>query len=377
VAERAARLGVAAALVDGEVLAGDVSVDPATGRIDAVGLPSVPSGGLAVPGLVDLQVNGFDGVEFRWADVDGYAAAARSLAAHGATAVQPTFFSCSLDDYERALGTLALVHHDPPAGCRFLGAHLEGPFLSPAWCGAHLVEFFVDPDPAVVDRLLGAGPVSFVTLAPERDGALATVAHLVAAGVTVSIGHSDADAAAVRRAVEAGARHVTHCWNAHRRFAPRDPGPAGVALTDERLTVGLIPDLVHVAPEVVALTLAAATGRVAATTDAIPPAGSGLRSWSEHGRAVGVDDRGAARLDDGTLAGSVATPDLVLRNLVATGATLAAAVDACGGAQRRLLGLPAVRLRPGDPADVVVLDDDLHPVRTVVGGHTVWGDDVA
>ena len=367
------RLGVARALVDGVVVAGDVEVDPGDGTVVEVGLPAGPSGGAgtAVAGLVDLQVNGFGGVEFRRADPEGYAVAAASLAAHGAVAVQPTFFSCALEDYVGALGVLARVRADPPTGCRFLGAHLEGPYLSPAWAGAHLTGYFRAPDPVEVRHLLSAGPVRCMTVAPELAGGMDLVAQLAAAGVLVSVGHTDADAAQVAAAVGAGARHLTHCWNAHRRFAPRDPGPAGVALSDPRVTVGLIPDLVHVSAEAVRLTLAAAAGRVAATTDAIPPAGTGLDRWEEHGRQVVVRD-GAARLADGTLAGSVATPDAVLRNLVGLGATLDAAVDACGGAQRRLLGLAPVRVRPGDPADVVVLDDDLRPLRTVVAGREVW-----
>jgi N-acetylglucosamine-6-phosphate deacetylase len=266
---------------------------------------------------------------------------------------------------------LGSVHAAPPDGCRFLGAHLEGPFLSPTWCGAHAVSTFLAPDAGVADRLLAAGPVGFVTVAPELDGGPEMVARLVARGVVVSAGHTDATAEQVAAAVDAGARHLTHCWNAHRRFAPRDPGPAGAALVDGRVTVGLIPDLVHVAPQVVRLTLAAAPGRVAATTDAIPPAGTALDRWQEHGREVTVRD-GAARLDDGTLAGSVATPDLLLRNLVGLGVPLTEAVQACGGAARGLLGLPANRLRPGDPADVAVLDDGLEVLATFVGGRRVW-----
>ncbi len=361
-----ARLGVAAALVDGAVVAGDVEVDTHGGTVAAVGLPGAGTG-TAVPGFVDLQVNGFGGVEFRRADPDGYAAAARALAAHGAVAVQPTFFSCSPEEYRAALGVLAEVHAAPPHGCRFLGAHLEGPFLNPARVGAHEPSTFLHPDPVLAGSFLRAGPVGLVTMAPELPGGTVLVADLCAAGVVVSVGHTDATAAEVRAAVDAGARHLTHCWNAHRRFTPRDPGPAGVALTDPRVTVGLIADMVHTSPEVVALTLAAARGRVAVTSDAIPPAGTGSRTWEEHGREVVVAD-GAARLADGTLAGSVATPDGLYRGLVGLGVAPAAAADACGGAARRLLGLPEVRLRPGDPADLVVLDDDLAVRRTLVGG---------
>jgi N-acetylglucosamine-6-phosphate deacetylase len=364
------RLGVGSALVDGEHVRGDIEVDVATGTVVATGLPGTGRG-LAVPGLVDLQVNGFAGVEFRSCEPERYGAAALALAAHGATAIQPTFFSQSIEAYERSLAVLDEVRRDPPSGCRLLPAHLEGPFMSPTWHGAHWVDTFCEPDVALADRLLGAGPVGFVTLAPELAGGLELVQHLARRGVVVSIGHSDATAAQSRDAAAAGARHLTHCWNAHRRLSSRDPGPAGAALAAEQLVVGLIADLVHVEPEVVLLTLRAAPGRVAVTTDAIPSAGTDAGEWSDHGRRVRVVD-GVARLDDGTLAGGIAAPDDCLRNLVSIGVELAAAVDACGGVQRRLLGLDEVRLRPGDPADLVVLDDSLVPTRTLVGGVERW-----
>ena len=109
-------------------------------------------------------------------------------------------------------------------------------------------------------RLLAAGPVGMVTLAPELDGAEELIRELVSAGVVVGIGHTDATAEQVRRGVVAGARHVTHVWNAQRPISARDPGPVGVALSEPLLTVGLIADLVHVSAEVVALTAAAASG---------------------------------------------------------------------------------------------------------------------
>jgi N-acetylglucosamine-6-phosphate deacetylase len=364
------RLGVGAALVAGELVPGDVEI--ADDRVAAVGLSVRPGAeGVAVPGFVDLQVNGFGGVEFRHAAAEDYATAAAALAAHGAVAVQPTFFSSTPDEYVAALDVLAGVRSGPlPSGCRFLPAHLEGPFLSPAWVGAHRPADLRAPDPALLERLLDSGPVGMVTLAPELPGALELVGALVRRGVVASIGHSDATAAQTRVAVDAGVRHLTHCWNAQRRFSPRDPGPVGVALTDRRCTVGLIPDLVHTAVETVIVTFAAAVGRVAVTTDAIPPAGAGLTAWTEHGRRVTVTD-GAARLDDGTLAGSVATPEVLLGNLVDLGVSLAVAVDALGGVQRRLLSLPEVALRPGDPADITVLDDDHRVRRTVVAGEVV------
>lgn len=358
---RARRLGVARALVDGSIVPGDVVVRD--GRVAELGVVPAGADGTAVPGLVDLQVNGFAGVDLRRANPDEWSTAAWELARHGAVAVQPTFHSCTPDEYRSALASLAehtsASASSPPAGCTFLPAHLEGPFLSPSWVGAHESSTFADPDPALLDDLLAAGPVGMVTLAPELPGALGLVTQLVRSGIVVSVGHCDADVDQARAAFDAGARHLTHCWNAHRRFAPRDPGPAGAALTDSRVTVGLVADLVHVAPETVALTAAAARGRLAATTDAVTAAGTS-------GTA------GPPRTSDGVLAGGAATPAQVLANLVGVGLSLAQASDACGGAQRRLLGLPEVRLRPGDPADVAVVDEAFEVTRTLVAGVEVW-----
>lgn len=379
-------MGVRAALVDGERVIGDVRVAD-DGTVAEVGVVRAGGGsGIAVPGLVDLQVNGFAGVDLRRADPDGYRVAGEALAAHGATAVQPTFFGLSIDGYLDALATLAEVRggweravlRGEAGGCRFLPAHLEGPFLNPRFSGAHDDSTFLEPSLRAADRLMWTGQVGFVTVAPELPGGIGLVSHLVAAGAVVSIGHSDAGDVTTLAAVDAGARHLTHCWNAHRRLSSRDPGPAGVALARSSLVVGLIPDGVHVAGEVVRLTLIAARGRVAATTDAIAPAGlgeaeaAGGRFWYLGSGLLATVGRGRATLQDGTLAGGVATPVGILRNLVGWGLDLASAVDACGGVQRRLLGIDDVRVLPGDVADLVVLDDDLSVLRTVVAGHEVF-----
>lgn len=356
----ARRLGVARALVGATLVPGDVVVED--GRVVAVGEPSPGGTGTAIPGLVDLQVNGFAGVDLRRAGPGDWEVAGRALASCGAVAVQPTFYSCTPEGYRDALGSLSdhvgAAGSSPPRGCTFLPAHLEGPFLSPAWSGAHDTDTFAEPDRSLLDELLAAGPVGMVTLAPELAGALDLVGELARRGVVASVGHTDATAAELRAAVDAGARHLTHCWNAHRRFTARDPGPAGAALADARVTVGLIADLVHVAPETLTMTARAAGSRLAATTDAVELAGTG--------------GAGPPLTADGVLAGGAATPDRVLANLVAAGLPLAQACDACGGAQRRLLGMPDVRLVPGDPADVVVVADDLAVLRTLVGGEELW-----
>ncbi|MFZ4432604.1 MAG: N-acetylglucosamine-6-phosphate deacetylase [Microthrixaceae bacterium] len=346
------RLGVAAAVVDGAVLPGDVEVR--SGVVHAVGC--APAGrGLALPGLVDLQVNGFVGVDLRTADVEEVHRVSLALAEHGCTSFRPTLCSTDLAGYRAALGRLDLARDAGVPGARLLPAHLEGPFLSPTWAGAHDPATLVDVDVGTADGLLRAGSVGMITMAPELPGADELIRELVRRGVVVSVGHTDADAGTVRRAIDRGATHLTHCWNAHRRFDHRDPGPAGVALSDPRLTVGLIADGVHVASEVVLATIAAAAGRVAVTTDAVAPAGL---------PGTAVD---GARNDEGRLAGGLRSPLELLRSLRSSGLDWPAVVSACSTAAGRTAG-GGTGLRPGAVADVVVLDERLELVRTLVGG---------
>lgn len=346
---------MAAAVVDGAIVPGDVEL--VAGRVASVGL--APSGsGIAVPGLVDLQVNGFAGVDLRTAAPDDLRRVSNALAASGAVAVQPTLCSTSIDGYRTALVALDDARRRNLPGCRLLPAHLEGPFLSPDRAGAHDPATLLPFDRDTLDALLDAGEVGMVTFAPELDGAAELLARCAERGVVVSIGHTDATASQTRDAIDRGARHLTHCWNAHRRFTPRDPGPAPAALIDPRCTVGLIGDLVHVDRATALMTLAAAPGRVAMTTDAVADAGSAGTVWSG----------GAAHRADGTLAGGLATPIDLVRNLVGIGCSLESAAVACSAAARRLLGLDPAALRPGDVADLVVLDDALDIRSTYVDG---------
>jgi N-acetylglucosamine-6-phosphate deacetylase len=347
-------VGVARALVAGQWVRGDVAVDD--GRIDAVGVR--PGGiGIAIPGFVDRQVNGFGGVDLRYADAERLAAAGVALAGTGVVAYLPTIASTGFDDSLESLGAIGAATVSPPPGARPLGAHLEGPFLSASWAGAHDGDRLSPVNTSRLERLLAAGPVRIVTLAPELIGADALIERLVADDVIVSMGHTDADAETASGAVALGVSMITHCFNAHRRFAARDPGPAGVALSDARVTVGLIADLLHVAPEVVRLCFAAAGRRVAVVTDAVAPAGTAATTWDFDGVPVTVRD-GRATLADGTLSGSVVSMSQSLRNLLMIGIDPALAVHAVStGPAAGLLDGPH-DLSPGSPAAIAVLDED-------------------
>jgi N-acetylglucosamine-6-phosphate deacetylase len=352
---RSARLGVAAAIVEGRLVRGDVAI--ADGRIVAAGLAGGSRTATAVPGFVDLQVNGFAGVDFAAAGASEYRRAGAALLETGVTSFQPTLISAP---EEALVASLAEVP-DERVGARILGVHLEGPFLSPARMGAHPLDARRDPDLALAQRLLDAGPVTYMTLAPELEGALALIDHLRARGVVVSCGHTDATAAEAAAAFDRGARTVTHLFNAMRPFRHRDPGVAGAALARDDVVVQAIVDGVHLAETTARLIWRAAAGRLALVTDSI----GGTRLGNDDVDIVGR----IARRADGTLAGSLATMPECIRNLHALGATFEQAVAAATSVPARVLGRDDVGvLRIGGQADVVVLDDRLEVVSVHVGG---------
>ena len=356
------RLGVGAALVAGRLVPGDVEL--ADGRVAGVGLSSPNGNGVAAPGFVDLQVNGFAGVDFFSADTEGYRRAGEALLKCGVTAYQPTFITSPEEELSAAL------HEVPQNGSipRIIGAHLEGPFISPERLGTHPPESRRDPDAALLERLLGAGPVSHVTLAPELPGASELMDVLCKRGITVSCGHSNATAAEAREAFARGAKTVTHIFNAMRPFAAREPGLAGAALVSADVVVQVILDGVHLADDTARLVWQAAAGRVALVTDAIAAAGAGDGSYT----LAGVDfevENGIARRADRVLAGSTVPMIEAVRNLVALGAPLEAALSAASEVPARIAGKPELgTLEPGSVADVVVLDESLEITRVLVGG---------
>jgi N-acetylglucosamine-6-phosphate deacetylase len=356
------RLGVGAALVDGALVPGDVEV--VDGMIAAIGLASANGGGIASPGFVDLQVNGFAGVDFFSADADGYRRAGNGLLECGVTSYQPTFIT---SPEEQLVGALAEVPANGAAP-RVLGAHLEGPFISPERLGTHPAEARRDPDRALLERLLAAGPVSHVTLAPELPGAFELVDLLREYGVTVSCGHSDATAAQAREAFARGVKTVTHIFNAMRPFAAREPGLAGAALVTSDVVVQVILDGVHLADDTARLVWQAAAGRVALVTDAIAAAHAGDGAYTIAGVDFEVED-GVARNADRVLAGSTVCMIDAVRNLVALGASVEAALSAATALPAQIAGRPELgTLAPGTVADVIVLDDSLELHRVFVRG---------
>ena len=356
------KLGVEAALVDGKLLPGDVEI--VDDRVAAVGIAGPNGRGIASPGFVDLQVNGFGGVDFLDSDAAGYRRAGEALLETGVTAYLPTFITSPEDQL------LAAVDEVPIDGAapRILGIHLEGPFLAPGRLGTHPPLARRDPDPQLLERLLASERIRLMTLAPELEGADSLIDLLLRRGVTVSCGHTDATAEEANAAFDRGVRTVTHLFNAMRPLRHRDPGIAGAALARDDIVVQVILDGVHLAPETAHLVWRAAAGRVALVTDAVSGAGVQDGSYSLGGFEVKIRD-GVARGPDGQLAGSVLTMIEAVRNLHALGAPLGEALEAASTVPAGVLALPELgRLQPGAPADIVVVDDNLQIERVLVGG---------
>jgi N-acetylglucosamine-6-phosphate deacetylase len=359
------KLGVAAAVIGDTLVKGDVELDD--GKVVRYGVAAANGRGTAIPGFVDLQVNGFADVDFLRTDGDGYRRAGQALLETGVTSYLPTFISAPEDELRAALAGVPRKGDGP----RVLGAHVEGPFLSPRRRGVHPASALRPPDSELLERLLAAGPVRLMTLAPELPGAGELIDLLTARGIAVSIGHTNATAAQAHAAFDRGARSVTHIFNAMRPLAHRDPGVVGAALARPDITVCVILDGYHLAAETVALVWRAAAGRFALVTDAVAGAGAADGSYTLGGTDVAVSN-GVVRGPNGELAGSALTMIEAVRNLVHLGAQLSEAVNAATAVPAGVIGEPeAGRLEPGLPADVVVLDDNLEIEKVFVGGRAL------
>jgi N-acetylglucosamine-6-phosphate deacetylase len=331
---------------------------------------------VVAPGFVDAHVHGVAGHDV----LDGVGAVervSRILPRFGVTAFCPTSVACAAASLDAFLAEVARLRAAGGPRARVVGAHLESSFLNHDFRGAQPAEWLRTPADgrevlAVMDRHREA--VAVVTLAPEIEGGQALVEELVRKGLHVSLGHSGATWGEAQAAFDGGAARVTHLFNGMRPLAHREPGLVGAALAREAVVVEVIGDGHHIHPAIMR-TVWAAKGAacVIAVTDGT--AGSGLPRGSVAtlgGRPVRVDDM--ARLDDGTIAGSVATMDQVFARWakdVGVGmvdAALMCATTPAADVRRRDLG----RLVPGAQADCVVLDRDLRVRETWIGGARVY-----
>jgi N-acetylglucosamine-6-phosphate deacetylase len=371
------------------VVTPDQTIDNGTVLIDgsyirAVGdteLPVPPmaevrdAGGLILtPGLIDLQVNGGFGLDFTANPATIWTVAAQ-LPRYGVTDFLPTIITSPPDTVRAAQ---AILREGPPPGwrgARPLGLHLEGPFLNPGKKGAHNPAYLRLPSAEDIAEWTPDAGVRLVTLAPELPGATEAIAALAARGAVVSAGHSLATYEEAAAGFAAGARYATHLFNAMPALHHREPGLIAAALVDARVTVGLIPDGLHVHPALVALVRRLlGPARLNLVTDAMAALGMPPGDYLLGDFRVHVDET-SARLDDGTLAGCILSLDAILRAFVSfTGASLPEALATVTTTPARLLGLDdrLGRIAPGMAADLVLMTPAIEIVEAYVAGELVY-----
>jgi N-acetylglucosamine-6-phosphate deacetylase len=328
-------------------------------------------GNYVLPGFIDLHMHGGGGAQVTTDDADEIRRAVAFHRRHGTTHTLVSLVTDQLDRMAAAAATVAGLIESAEPG--IAGVHLEGPFLNPAKRGMHHREYLLAPDLAALRHLLtaGGGAVRVVTLAPELPGGMDLLREVVAGGAIAAVGHTDATYVQARDAFASGARLATHLFNAMRSFHHRDPGPAGAALNDETVTCELINDGVHLHDEVVRFAVAAAgSDRIAFVTDATAAAGMAAGHY-RMGPVQVYADGTAARLADGSLAGSTLTMDAAVRYAVRNvGLSLVDAATAASTTPARLLGIAdrTGSIYPGRRADLVLLDESLHVQKVYVNG---------
>jgi N-acetylglucosamine-6-phosphate deacetylase len=327
-------------------------------------------GRMLLPGFIDVQVNGGGGALFN--DSPAVETIATIAAAHrrfGTTGLLPTLISDDLSVVEAAIAaTDAAIEAGVPG---VLGIHIEGPFLSPTRHGIHLTSKLRPLEDDFVDLLASARRGrTVVTLAPER-ATPGQIARLRQAGVIVSAGHSDADYATVRGAIDAGLTGFTHLFNAMSQLANRAPGMVGAALEDDATYAGVIVDGLHLHPATLRVAIRAkGVDHLMLVTDAMPSVGSDAGEFMLQGRRI-TRDGDMLKSDDGVLAGSTLTMAAAVANMIAQGrVTLRQAVAMATATPAAFLGLGGARgaIAAGFAADLVLIDDAFTVRETWIAG---------
>lgn len=302
------------------------------------------------PGFVDTHVHGALGVDFSTLGADPTPA----IDFHARAGSTSLVASVATGDWTNTLNRLRELAPSVAAGS-LAGVHLEGPFLSHARRGAHNPALLRSPDPTAISAALDAadGTLVMVTIAPEIPGALAAISQFAAAGVTVAIGHTNASAEITLRAVDAGARVITHLFNGMPPLHHRAPGPVGVGLSNRSLVVELIGDGHHVDELVIDLVRDAASGRFSLVSDAMAATGLGDGSYDLAGSHVVVKNSIAMLVDGSSLAGSTTLLAGAARILLDRGASFAEVVGATSFTPAHSLGLRNPALVVGARADLV------------------------
>ncbi|PWV50089.1 MULTISPECIES: N-acetylglucosamine-6-phosphate deacetylase [Nocardiopsis] len=332
-------------------------------------------GRLVAPGLVDTHIHGGAGHAFPEADPEGVREIVAFNRRSGVTSVVGGLVAATPENTLRQVSALA----DLCEAGELAGIYLEGPFIARSKCGAHDPDLLRDPDTKEFDAWLtaGRGHVRMITVAPELPGALDLIRAARSAGVVAAVGHTEASYEQTLAAIDAGATVATHVYNAMRPLNHRDPGPIAAVLGDERVTVELILDNVHVHPGAAGLVFdSAGPERVSLVTDAMSATGLGDGEYTLGDLRVRVLDGEARLVENGAIASSTIVLPQAVRNAVALGVPVADAIRSASSVPAAALGLADTgRIEVGGHADLLVLDEDLSVSSVMYRG--AWKSDTS
>ena len=326
------------------------------------------------PGLIDVHVHGGDGFDTMDATPEALHRMARFFARHGVTSYFPTTMSAPALAIKNAIANVAATPQ-PTDGAQHIGVHVEGPYLSRDYPGAQPVNVLREADSVEYQFWLESGVVKLITIAPELPGANPLIAAGTAQGIEFAIGHSGASYEQVVAAADNGVRQATHTFNGMLGLHHRNPGTLGGVLTDDRIYAQIIADGIHVHQAMVKL-LVRAIGihRAILITDSMRAAGLADGDYDLGEQPVTVRD-GVARIANGSLAGSTATLDAVLRNVMNfTGLSLPEAIPMATSVPAEAMHLTGRKgaIIPGADADLIFLNDTYQICKTIIAGNVVY-----
>ncbi len=381
-------------IVDDEILVGK-SLYFEDGKITALTDEQLPAneiidakGNYVSAGFIDMHTHGAGGYDFLDETVEAYLTAAEMMARHGATAIAPTLTSVDAEGIKRSVAVYKEAKKQNDKGAEFLGLHAEGPYFAESQKGAQESRFIHHFVPEEYREILDAadGAILRWSAAPELEGMEDFAKYARERGVMLSMGHTDADYEDAMRAYELGFTHLTHFYSAmstvHRRNAFRYAGVVEAGYLTDGMTVEIIADGIHLPTPLLKLIYKVkGADSIALITDSIRaagmPEGPSVIGRIDNGMEVIVEDGVAKLLDRTAFAGSVATYDRLVRNMINMAEVpLTDAIKMASKTPARILGLATKgELKSGYDADIVIFDGDINVKRTVIGGRTVFSAD--
>lgn len=326
-----------------------------------------------IPGMIDVHIHGANGFDMMDGREESIQEVSRTCASTGCTSFLATSVSSTIEDLLAMIHSVkCVVGHE--VGAKIAGIHLEGPYLNPIRKGMQNEKYLRHPDIEEMKMIFKEADslIQMVTIAPELPGGMELISFLKEQGVIISIAHSDATYEEAKKAFEAGASHVTHCFNGMRPIHHRDPGIVVAAFEEEHVSLQAIVDHIHLHPAIIRLMhRSKGPEGMVLITDALQAMGMGDGDYLFGGHHVNVTD-GVARLHDGALASSTVTMNEALRYTVETGISLTDAMQMASTTPARILDLQQKgAISVGMDADLVLLDDDFQVQWTMIEGHIV------